>query len=123
MEEVYSTVFLLSPLPAAGPRGDETRPGGSLFRPRVPPPCLSFPGASRCPPGRHCLDPPSCPRFCDPRRDLQSLYRLLPTGACQDASMMLCEPPTVPQVLSLSPDCIKTRTDEPVPPAVITRTL
>ena len=37
--------------------------------------------------------------------------------------MMLCDTPTVPQISSLSPDLIKTRTEEPVPTCLITRTL
>lgn len=53
-----------------------------------------------------------------------SLNSMLSTSACQLASMIFSETPTVPHFFKPSPDSIKTRTFEPVPSlAAKTRTL
>lgn len=55
---------------------------------------------------------------------LKSLYSMLSTMACHEASIIFSETPTVPHFSCSSPDSIRTRTFEEVPlPAVRTRTL
>jgi len=93
-------------------KGDPPRRGAMPWRPH------SRPAGSGKEEGRRVASRRYSPRSPESaRRVLHSLYRMLSTRACHDASMMLCDTPTVPQISSLSPDLIKTRTEEPSLPA------